>query len=248
MGRTTFAALMLGVALAGVTVPAIADPVTITLGSWRTEDLAVWQDKILPVFMAAHPDIKVEFAPINTNEYNAAIQSQIEGGAGPDLITCRPFDVNNEWIGRGYFIKLDGLPGLDNLHRYGQGRVVNQRLDLLRAGRRRAGGLLLQRRHFQRARPQGADHQRRVHRRAAEDQGQRQVCAAGRRHLRVLAACLQRPLFHRPRLLAWRGRPSWPDRWHQEADRSRFRGRLQSLCRLEAVPARRPTKPWAMPT
>ena len=114
MGRTTFAALMLGVALAGVTVPAIADPVTITLGSWRTEDLAVWQDKILPVFMAAHPDIKVEFAPINTNEYNAAIQSQIEGGAGPDLITCRPFDVNNEWIGRGYFTKLDGLPGLEN--------------------------------------------------------------------------------------------------------------------------------------
>ena len=105
---------MLGGALAGMTVPAFADPVTITLGSWRTEDLAVWQDKILPVFMAAHPDIKVEFAPINTNEYNAAIQSQIEGGAGPDLITCRPFDVNNEWIGRGYFTKLDGLAGLEN--------------------------------------------------------------------------------------------------------------------------------------
>jgi raffinose/stachyose/melibiose transport system substrate-binding protein len=114
MGRTTFAALLLSVALTGVTVPAFADPVTITLGSWRTEDLAVWQDKILPVFMAAHPDIKVEFAPINTNEYNAAIQSQIEGGAGPDLITCRPFDVNNEWIGRGYFTKLDGLAGLEN--------------------------------------------------------------------------------------------------------------------------------------
>ena len=114
MGRTIFTALMLGGALVGVTVPAFADPVTITLGSWRTEDLAVWQDKILPVFMAAHPDIKVEFAPINTNEYNAAIQSQIEGGAGPDLITCRPFDVNNEWIGRGYFTKLDGLAGLEN--------------------------------------------------------------------------------------------------------------------------------------
>ncbi len=111
---TSIAALALGVVLAATAAPALADPVTITLGSWRTEDLAVWQDKILPVFMAEHPDIKVEFAPTNTNEYNAAIQSQVEGGAGPDLITCRPFDVNNEWIGRGYFTKLDGLDGLQN--------------------------------------------------------------------------------------------------------------------------------------
>ena len=42
----------------------------------------MWEDEILPVFKAAHPDIKVEFAPINTNEYNAAIQSQVEGGDG----------------------------------------------------------------------------------------------------------------------------------------------------------------------
>lgn len=112
-GTTVFVGA-LGVSLLTLTSAALADPVTLTLGSWRTEDLAVWQDKVLPAFEAAHPDIHVEFAPINTNEYNAAIQSQIEGGAGPDLITCRPFDVNNEWIGRGYFTKLDGLAGLEN--------------------------------------------------------------------------------------------------------------------------------------
>jgi raffinose/stachyose/melibiose transport system substrate-binding protein len=104
----------LGVSLVTLTSAALADPVTLTLGSWRTEDLAVWQDQVLPAFEATHPDINVEFAPVNTNEYNAAMQSQIEGGAGPDLITCRPFDVNNEWINRGYFSKLDGLAGLEN--------------------------------------------------------------------------------------------------------------------------------------
>ncbi|MDB5524026.1 MAG: hypothetical protein JWM58_1789 [Rhizobium sp.] len=93
---------------------AMAEQVTLKLGSWRTEDLAVWQDKILPAFEAKNPDIKVEFAPINTNEYNAAIQSQMEAGAGPDLITCRPFDVNREWIKRGYYASLDGLEGLKN--------------------------------------------------------------------------------------------------------------------------------------
>jgi raffinose/stachyose/melibiose transport system substrate-binding protein len=111
--RTKLAAVTLGVSLAAIAMPALAQT-TLTLGSWRTEDLAVWQDQILPVFNAAHPDIKVEFAPINTNEYNAAIQSQVEGGAGPDLITCRPFDVNNEWIQRGYFASLDGLPALEH--------------------------------------------------------------------------------------------------------------------------------------
>ena len=88
----------LSVGLIGGATASAQDPTKLTLGSWRTEDLAVWQDTILPAFKAAHPDIKVEFAPINTNEYNAAIQSQVEGGTGPDLITCRPFDVNREWI------------------------------------------------------------------------------------------------------------------------------------------------------
>lgn len=90
------------------------EPVELTLGSWRTEDLAMWQDEILPVFEASHPNIKVEFSPTNTNDYNAAIQSQVEGGTGPDLITCRPFDVNRSWIAKGYFENLAGLPALES--------------------------------------------------------------------------------------------------------------------------------------
>ena len=88
--------------------------VVLTLGSWRTEDLAMWQDEILPVFAQSHPGIDVRFSPTNTNEYNAAIQSQVDGGTGPDLITCRPYDVNRSWIKKGYFAKLDGKPMLDN--------------------------------------------------------------------------------------------------------------------------------------
>ncbi|GIF69927.1 sugar ABC transporter substrate-binding protein [Asanoa ishikariensis] len=87
--------------------------VTLTLGSWRTEDLAMWQDEILPAFEKTHPTIDVKFSPTNTNEYNAAIQSQVDGGTGPDLITCRPYDVNRSWIKKGYFEKLDGKPMLD---------------------------------------------------------------------------------------------------------------------------------------
>jgi raffinose/stachyose/melibiose transport system substrate-binding protein len=86
--------------------------VVLTLGSWRTEDLAMWEDEILPVFEQSHPTIDVQFTPTNTNEYNAAIQSQVEGGTGPDLITCRPYDVNRSWIEKGYFERLDGSPAV----------------------------------------------------------------------------------------------------------------------------------------
>lgn len=103
----------LSVGLIGGATASAQDPVKLTLGSWRTEDLAVWEDTILPAFEAAHPGIEVEFSPTNTNEYNAAIQSAVEGGTGPDLITCRPFDVNRSWIEAGYLDKLDGLPALD---------------------------------------------------------------------------------------------------------------------------------------
>lgn len=90
-----------------------SEEVTLVLGSWRTEDLAVWEDTILPVFEEQHPNIDVEFAPVNTNDYNAAIQSQIDGGTGPDLITCRPYDVNRAWIDKGYFESLAGAASIE---------------------------------------------------------------------------------------------------------------------------------------
>ena len=45
---TGLAALTLGIALAASAAPALADDVTLTLASWRTEDLAVWQVNAAP--------------------------------------------------------------------------------------------------------------------------------------------------------------------------------------------------------
>lgn len=106
-----------GLALAGCTGGGGSDSetTTITLGSWRTEDIAMWEDEILPVFHEAYPDITVEFVATDTNDYNAAIQSQVEGGNAPDLITCRPFDVNRAWIDDGYF---DDLAGTDPIGKF----------------------------------------------------------------------------------------------------------------------------------
>lgn len=104
--------MLAGCAGGGTAAEGDSDKVTLKLGSWRTEDLAVWQDTIIPAFEESHPNISVEFAPVSTDEYNAAITSQLEGGTGPDLITCRPYDVNRSWIEKGYFSKLDGQEAL----------------------------------------------------------------------------------------------------------------------------------------
>src|SRR5216117_1829369 len=53
--------------------------VTLTMGSWRADDVDA-MNKVLAAFTAAHPNIKVEFDPTNPPEYNAALQIQFEGG------------------------------------------------------------------------------------------------------------------------------------------------------------------------
>ena len=54
----------------------------------------LWQKTLIPAFEKAHPEIKVTYQATDTNDYNAAIQLKVESGTGPDVIMCRPFDVN----------------------------------------------------------------------------------------------------------------------------------------------------------
>jgi raffinose/stachyose/melibiose transport system substrate-binding protein len=74
--------------------PAAAGAAELTIESWRTDDLAIWQDKIIPAFNAKYPDIKVTFAPTKPDEYNGVLNTKLQGGTAGDLITCRPFDAS----------------------------------------------------------------------------------------------------------------------------------------------------------
>src|SRR5262245_27142553 len=86
----------------------------LTIESWRTDDLAIWQDKIIPAFEAANPDIKVTFSPTSPTEYNAALNAKLEGGSAGDIITCRPFDASLELFNKGQLASLNDLPGMEN--------------------------------------------------------------------------------------------------------------------------------------
>ena len=93
---------------------AFAQEVNLTIESWRTDDLAIWQDQIIPAFEAKHPGIKVTFAPTAPTEYNAALNAKLEGGSAGDIITCRPFDASLELFNKGQLASLNDLPGMEN--------------------------------------------------------------------------------------------------------------------------------------
>ena len=80
MSKKTLSIGMLAVLAAGITGGAAAAPVTLTIESWRNDDLAIWRDKIIPAFEKQHPDIKVRFAPTAPTEYNAALNSKLDAG------------------------------------------------------------------------------------------------------------------------------------------------------------------------
>ena len=110
MTKTYRVALLTGTLLAS---PALAET-TLTIESWRNDDLTIWQDTLIPAFEAAHPDIKVVFAPTAPAEYNAALNSKLAAGSAGDLITCRPFDASLELFNQGHLADLTDLGAMAN--------------------------------------------------------------------------------------------------------------------------------------
>ncbi len=93
--------------------PAAAADTTLTIESWRNDDLPIWQDKIIPAFEKAHPDIKVVFQPTPPTEYNAALNSKLDAGTAGDIIACRPFDASLSLYDKGKLTSVNDIPGVD---------------------------------------------------------------------------------------------------------------------------------------
>ncbi|KIC43555.1 sugar ABC transporter substrate-binding protein [Ruegeria sp. ANG-S4] len=93
---------------------AYAQDATLTIESWRNDDLALWQEKIIPAFEAANPGIKVVFSPSAPAEYNAVLNSKLEAGSAGDLITCRPFDASLALYEAGHLTDLSDLEAMSN--------------------------------------------------------------------------------------------------------------------------------------
>jgi len=114
MTRNAITTMLLASSILGFASIAQADDKTITIESWRNDDLSIWQEKIIPAFEAKNPGIKVVFAPTAPTEYNAALNAKLDSGSAGDLITCRPFDASLELYNKGHLADLTKLPGMEN--------------------------------------------------------------------------------------------------------------------------------------
>jgi raffinose/stachyose/melibiose transport system substrate-binding protein len=114
MKNKALTTLLMASSILGTAGLAVAQDKTITIESWRNDDLAIWQEKLIPAFEAKNPGIKVVFAPSAPTEYNAALNAKLDAGSAGDLITCRPFDASLELYNKGHLANLADLPGMEN--------------------------------------------------------------------------------------------------------------------------------------
>ncbi len=101
-------------ALLAAAGPAFAADTTLTIESWRNDDLQIWQQKIIPAFEKENPGIKVVFQPTAPKEYNAALNSKLDAGTAGDIIACRPFDASLELFKKGQLTSVNAIAGMDN--------------------------------------------------------------------------------------------------------------------------------------
>ncbi|HWU60545.1 MAG TPA: ABC transporter substrate-binding protein [Ensifer sp.] len=114
MNRLIKSSLLAATVLSGLASVAYAEDATLTIESWRNDDLAIWKDKIIPAFEAKHPGIKINFTPMAPTEYNAALNAKLASGTAGDLISCRPFDASLELYNKGFLTDLSSLDGMGN--------------------------------------------------------------------------------------------------------------------------------------
>ena len=101
-------------ATAAATTSGATGTVTLTIESWRTDDLSAWQDTILPVFMKEHPNIKVVFSPTPNSSYDSVLATKIAAGTAGDLIMVEPFDWEVPMYQAGQLANLTDLDAMKN--------------------------------------------------------------------------------------------------------------------------------------
>ena len=224
MTTTTIRSLALASACAIMAVagPALAQT-TLTIESWRNDDLPIWNEQIIPAFEKAHPDIKVVFQPTAPTEYNAALNSKLDAGTAGDIIACRPFDASLELFKKGQLSSVNDIPGVD---KFG---------DVAKAGWSTDDGkttfcvpvasvihgFIYNKDAFDKVGAKVPETEDEFFAAARQAQGRRHLHPDGPRHQGPVGSRHHGLPEHRPELLEGRGGPSRAHRRQGEADRSR---------------------------
>jgi raffinose/stachyose/melibiose transport system substrate-binding protein len=92
----------------------------LVIESWRIDDKALWEQKIIPAFEAAHPGIRVKFNGVQNVDYMPTLWASLKDGKAGDLITCRPFDDSLALFKAGHLAELTEMSGMENFPSFAQ--------------------------------------------------------------------------------------------------------------------------------
>jgi len=89
------------------------EDVTLTVWSWRTEDIEQY-NRIFDVYEEAHPGVTIEFEAFLNTEYNQLLTTGLSGSDGPDVAMVRSYGGLQGWVSAGQLVALDDkVEGLD---------------------------------------------------------------------------------------------------------------------------------------
>lgn len=92
----------------------------LVIESWRVDDKALWEQKIIPAFEKSHPGIKLTFRPVQNVSFMPTLQESLKAGKAGDLITCRPFDDSLALFKAGHLAELTEMAGMENFPSFAQ--------------------------------------------------------------------------------------------------------------------------------
>lgn len=105
--------ILLAIMLLTLSISSVfAQDVTLTMGSWRADDVDK-MNALFEVYKEAS-GVQIDFQPTNPPDYNATLRLQLESGTGPDLMYVRSYATGADLYKNGYLAKLNDLPNLSN--------------------------------------------------------------------------------------------------------------------------------------
>lgn len=98
----------------GDTSSETVEDVTLSVWSWRTEDVEKY-NRIFDVYEEANPGVTVEFEAFLNTEYNQILATGLEGSDGPDLAMVRAYGGVQPLIEAGQLLAVDDLVDTSNV-------------------------------------------------------------------------------------------------------------------------------------
>ncbi|NLC33372.1 MAG: carbohydrate ABC transporter substrate-binding protein [Clostridiales bacterium] len=110
MKKLTALLLVTMLAISSMALVAQGETVSLTMGSWRSDDAEMVQT-LLDKYQELS-GVAIKFEPTQSSQYNATLRLQLDNGTGPDLFYSRSYAVGQELFDAGFAMDCTDIPGV----------------------------------------------------------------------------------------------------------------------------------------